>query len=158
MKNLNFSSNVVEADLIFLDANEREFYCKEGKHLPQGKHLPRESGRTNRWGGNELPTDKQVARGNKIPPNSPISSSALVEADFNFSLNLGGEGIQLFIGLDYIKTVIYRGTQNNVLLFVRCTTIIHIQKRNKVVGFLMVGLFTMPRVWKILRSIMIDHY
>jgi hypothetical protein len=46
----------------------------------------------------------------------------------------------------YTKKVIYCGTQNNVLLLVYITTIIHIQNQNKVVEFLVAWLFTMPHV------------
>jgi hypothetical protein len=48
--------------------------------------------------------------------------------------------------LDYTKKVIYCGTQNNVLLPIYITTIIHIQNQNKVVEFLVAWLFTMPHV------------
>jgi hypothetical protein len=37
---------------------------------------------------------------------------------------------------NYTKKMIYCGTQNNVLLLVYSTTIIHIQNQNKVVEFL----------------------
>jgi hypothetical protein len=57
----------------------------------------------------------------------------------------------------YTKKVIYCGTQNNVLLHVYITTIIHIQNQNKVVELLVAWLFTMPHVWKMFLSIMINH-
>jgi hypothetical protein len=44
---------------------------------------------------------------------------------------------------DYTKTVIYCGIQNNVLLLVYHTTIVHIQNQNKVVEFLVAWLFIM---------------
>jgi hypothetical protein len=47
---------------------------------------------------------------------------------------------------NYTKKVIYCGTQNNVLLRVYITTIIHIQNQNKVVELLVAWLFTMPHV------------
>jgi hypothetical protein len=48
--------------------------------------------------------------------------------------------------VNYTKKVIYCGTQNNVLLPVYITTIIHIQNQNKVVVLLVAWLFTMPHV------------
>jgi hypothetical protein len=48
----------------------------------------------------------------------------------------------------YTEKVIYCGSQNNVVLLVYCTIIIHIQNQNKVVEFLMAWLFTMPHIWK----------
>jgi hypothetical protein len=58
---------------------------------------------------------------------------------------------------NYTKKVIYCGTQNNVLLPVYITTIIHIQNQNKVVEFLVAWLFTMPHVQKMFLSVMINH-
>jgi hypothetical protein len=57
----------------------------------------------------------------------------------------------------YTKKVIYCGTQNNVLLPVYITTIIHIQNQNKVVELLVAWFFTMPHVWKMFLSVMINH-
>jgi hypothetical protein len=44
-----------------------------------------------------------------------------------------------------------------VFLPVYITTIIHIKNQNKVVAFLVAWLFTMPHVWKMFLSIMINH-
>jgi hypothetical protein len=60
--------------------------------------------------------------------------------------------------VDYTEKVIYCRTQNNVLLHVYNTTIIHIQNQNKVVEFLVAWLFTMPHVWKMFLSVMINYY
>jgi hypothetical protein len=57
----------------------------------------------------------------------------------------------------YTKKVIYCGTQNNVLLPVYITTIIHTQNQNKVVELLVAWLFTMPHVWKMFLLVMINH-
>jgi hypothetical protein len=59
--------------------------------------------------------------------------------------------------VNYTKKVIYCGTRNNVFLPVYITTIIHIKNQNKVVAFLVAWLFTMPHVWKMFLSIMINH-
>jgi hypothetical protein len=58
---------------------------------------------------------------------------------------------------NYTKKMIYCGTKNNVFLHVYITTIIHIQVQNKMVEFLVAWLFTMPYVWKMFLSIMINH-
>jgi hypothetical protein len=58
---------------------------------------------------------------------------------------------------EYTKKVIYCGTQSSVLLPVYITTIIHIQNQNKVVELLVAWLFTMPHVWKMFLSVMINH-
>jgi hypothetical protein len=59
--------------------------------------------------------------------------------------------------LDYTEKVIYCGIQNNVLLHVYSTTIFHIQNQNKVVECLVAWFFTMPHVWKMFLSVMINH-
>jgi hypothetical protein len=60
--------------------------------------------------------------------------------------------------INYIEKVIYCGTENNVLLLVYSSTIIHIQNQNKAVEFLVAWLFTMPYIWKMFLWVVINHY
>jgi hypothetical protein len=59
----------------------------------------------------------------------------------------GGEGSE---DAEYIKKVIYCGSPNIVVLPVYFTTLICVQKRNKMARHLILGLFTVPCNCKVL--------